>query len=117
MEELNLQGVTVRKLDDELRAASSWDNCTLVARPGAKECSLQLKCGECTVLFYFSACGRYIKYTVLFHLHAAAVIIAINSKYSTFYVRLQMCVVFSIKKTIDSFMYWHANIHQYKTIN
>ena len=58
MEELNLQGVIARKLDDELRAAASWDNCTLVVRPGAKECSLQLKCGRCTVLFHFYTCKQ-----------------------------------------------------------
>ena len=46
MNELVLEGVVVRRLDDELRIAASWDNCTLIARPHAKACSLQLKFGK-----------------------------------------------------------------------
>ena len=46
MDELQLEGVVVRRLDDELRVGASWDNCTLIARPHAKACSLQLKFGK-----------------------------------------------------------------------
>ena len=52
MEEVHLQGVIVRKLDAELRVAASWDNCTLTARPGAKECSLQVKSSKYLVLIF-----------------------------------------------------------------
>ena len=45
MDELLLEGVVVRRLDDELRVGASWDNCKLVARAHAKACSLQLKFG------------------------------------------------------------------------
>ena len=48
MDEFLLKGVTVRKLDDELRVGASWDDCTLIARPHAKACSLQLKLGKRT---------------------------------------------------------------------
>ena len=46
MDEFLLKGVTVRKLDDELRVGASWDNCTLIVRPHPKACSLQLKFGK-----------------------------------------------------------------------
>lgn len=54
MEDVHLQGVIVRKLDDELRVAASWDNCTLTARPGAKECSLQVKSSKYLVLIFLA---------------------------------------------------------------
>ena len=46
MSELLLEGVVVRRLDDELRARASFDNCTLIARAHDKACSLQLKLGK-----------------------------------------------------------------------
>ena len=46
MDELLLKEVTVRRLDDELHTEASWDNCTLIARPHAKACSLQVKVGK-----------------------------------------------------------------------
>jgi len=46
MDELVLEGVVIRRLNEELREEGSWDNCTLIARPHGKACSLQLKSGE-----------------------------------------------------------------------
>ena len=48
MDELLLDDMVVRKLNDELSAGESWKNCTLIARPRAKGCSLQLKFGKRT---------------------------------------------------------------------
>ena len=50
MDELLLEGVVVRRLDDELRVGASWDNCTLIARTHAEACSLQLKFGKRVLL-------------------------------------------------------------------
>ena len=46
MDELLLEGVVVSRLDNKLREVASWNNCTLIARPHAKACSLQLKFGK-----------------------------------------------------------------------
>ena len=51
MDECLLKEVTVRKLDEELRVGASWDDCTLIARPHAKACSLQVKFGKRRSLF------------------------------------------------------------------
>jgi len=48
MDELLLEGVVVRRLDDELRVGASWDNCKLTAKAHTKACSLQLKFGTRT---------------------------------------------------------------------
>ena len=49
MDELLLEGVVVSRLDDRLREGASWDGCTLIARPHAQACSLQLKLGKRSV--------------------------------------------------------------------
>ena len=52
MDDLLLDGVVVRKLNDELSAGASWNNCTLIARPRVNGCSLQLKIGKCVCISY-----------------------------------------------------------------
>jgi len=60
MEELVLEGVVVRRLDEELRAEGLSDNCTLIARPHSKACSVQLKCGECTTCLRYTCFSRHV---------------------------------------------------------